>query len=100
MPKFHLEIPHTLGATAAKAKMERFIEMLRSEHGEKASDLEQSWTGDTLNFSFKTFGIKIAGNIGVKEHTLDVNGDIPFAAMMFKGKIESEVRDQLTRLMR
>ena len=54
----------------------------------------------TLAFGFKTFGIKITGDITALDNKLDVNGEIPFSAMMFKGKIESEVREQLGRLMK
>ena len=99
MPKFQLEVPHELGAAEAKSRLERFIEMLQGKFQEKVSDLSQGWTGNTLNFGFKTFGIKINGAIDVQENALKVDGDIPFAAMMFKGKIESEIREQLGRLI-
>jgi hypothetical protein len=100
VPKFNLEVPHGLSADEAKSRLERFVESLKSQHGDKVSDLEQSWAGNTLSFAFKTFGFKIAGAIASLDKKLDVSGDIPFAAMMFKGKIESEIREQLSRLMR
>ncbi len=100
MPKFQLEIPHTLSAEEAKARLERFIESLQAKFQDKVSDLSQSWDDNTLSFGFKTFGFKIAGAIAASENKLDVSGDIPFAAMMFKGKIETEIREQLARLMR
>jgi len=100
VPKFHLEIPHTLSADEAKSRLERFIESLQARFQNKVSDLEQAWEGNTLSFGFKTFGFKIAGAIASLEKKLEVAGDIPFAAMMFKGKIESEIREQLSRLMR
>ena len=37
--------------------------------------------------------------IEVQGDRLSVDGELPFSAMMFKGKIESEVREQLTRLV-
>lgn len=100
MPKFHFEIPHTLSADEAKSRLERFIDSLQAKFQDKVSELEQGWVGNTLSFGFKTFGIKINGAVQSLDQKLDVSGDIPFAAMMFKGKIESEVRDQLGRLMR
>jgi len=99
VPKFQLEVPHQLGAAEAKSRLERFIEVMQGKFQEKVSDLSQGWAGNTLNFGFKTFGIKINGAIDVGEEALHVAGDIPFAAMMFKGKIESEIREQLGRLM-
>ena len=100
MPKFHFEIPHSLTADEAKSRMERFVESLQAKFQDKVSDLDQGWNGNTLAFGFKTFGIKITGDITAHDNKLDVNGEIPFSAMMFKGKIESEVREQLARLMR
>jgi len=100
VPKFHFEIPHTLSADDAKSRLERFIESLQAKFQDKVSDLDQGWNGNTLAFGFKTFGIKIAGTIEALDQKLDINGEIPFTAMMFKGKIESEVKEQLARLMR
>jgi hypothetical protein len=100
VPKFRLEIPHTLTPEDARSRLERFVESLQAKFQDKVSDLEQSWNGNTLAFGFKTFGIKIAGAIAALENKLDVSGDIPFSAMMFKGKIENEIREQLGRLMR
>jgi hypothetical protein len=103
VPKFHLDVPHNLSADEAKSRLERFIESLQAKFQDKVSDvsdLHQEWNGNTLSFAFKTFGFKIAGAIDSLEKKLDVTGDIPFAAMMFKGKIETEIREQLGRLMR
>ena len=100
MPKFQVEVPHSLQPEEAKARLERFVELLRAEHGDRATDLSQTWVDNVLSFGFKTFGIKIGGNIAVEDGKLAVNGDLPFSAMMFKGNIESEIRYQLPRLMR
>lgn len=100
MPKFSLEVPHTFTAEEAKSRLERFVDSLQAQYGDKVSDLQQSWDGNKLSFGFKTFGIKIAGAIEALEQKLHVTGEIPFSAMMFKGKIESEVKEKLQRLMR
>lgn len=97
MPKINMEIPHQLSAEDTRSKLEKFTESLPQD---QVSDLEQSWEGDTLSFGFKTFGIKIAGDLTAADQKLLVNIDLPFSAMMFKGKIESEVKKQLERLTR
>ena len=73
--------------------------MLTEKSGNQVSDLQQSWDGDTLNFHFKTYGIAIDGGITIGDNELNLAGDIPFAAMMFKGKIESQIREQLERIV-
>jgi putative polyhydroxyalkanoate system protein len=99
MPKFGVRVPHTLTKDEARSRLERFIEMLEAKFADKVSDLRQSWEGDTLRFHFKTYGIPLDGGITVENNELNLAGDLPFAAMMFKGKIESEIREQLERLV-
>jgi putative polyhydroxyalkanoate system protein len=99
MPKFGVRVPHTLTKDEARSRLERFIDVLKAKSGNQVSDLQQAWEGDTLKFHFKTFGIAIDGGITVAENELDLAGDLPFAAMIFKGKIESEIREQLERIV-
>jgi putative polyhydroxyalkanoate system protein len=99
MPKFGVSVPHTLTKEDARSRLERFAEMLEAKFANQVSDLQQSWEGDTLKFHFKTYGIPLNGGITVADKELNVAGDIPFAAMMFKGKIESEIREQLEKIV-
>jgi hypothetical protein len=100
VPKIHFEIPHPLSAADAKEKLQRFVEALQSKFQDNVSELSQGWNGDSLGFGFKTFGIKIVGKIDVEDKRIIVDGDLPLTAMMFKGKIESEMRQQLERLLK
>ncbi len=95
MPKINLEVPHTLSADEARVKLEKFAESLPKD---QVKDLEQTWNGNTLTFGFKTMGIKIGGDLTAADQKLLVDLELPFAAMMFKGKIESEIKKQLERL--
>jgi len=99
MPKFSVTVPHTLSQQEATERLNRFVDVLREKFKGSVGDLQQNWEGDTLAFRFKTFGIPISGKIRVGEKSLAVDGDLPFTAMMFKGKIESSIREQLERLM-
>jgi hypothetical protein len=53
-----------------------------------------------MNFSFSTFGFKIAGALEAADQMVTVRGDLPFAAAMFKGKIEGDIRQQLEKLLK
>jgi hypothetical protein len=99
MPKFSVTVPHTLSQPEATERLNRFADILREKFKDSVGDLEQHWDGNSLAFRFKTFGIAIAGKIAVGEKDLVVDGDLPFTAVMFKGKIESSIREQLERLM-
>ena len=95
MPKINLEIPHSLSAEEARSRLEKFTDSLPQD---QVSDFEQTWNDNTLTFSFKTFGIQIAGDLTAEQEKMLVNLELPFSAMMFKGKIESEMKKQLERL--
>ena len=99
MPKITVTVPHQLGQQGAAERLQSFVARLKEKHQDQVSNLEEEWSGNALKFGFKTFGFQFkgAGNVSDTEAKLDV--DIPFAAMMFKGKIESEMRDTLTRVL-
>jgi putative polyhydroxyalkanoate system protein len=100
VPKINFEILHSMSDEEAKDRLERFVESLEAKFQDNVSDLQQSWEGDQLNFSFKTFGIKIAGKLAVEENRVAVDIDLPISAMMFKGKIQGEIQKQLERLLK
>jgi hypothetical protein len=100
MPKFNLQVPHTLEKQEARSRLERFVETLQQKFQNQVSDLHQSWEADTLRFRFKTYGIQLDGGITVGDRDLSVAGDLPFSAMMFRGKIEAGIREQLERLVK
>jgi putative polyhydroxyalkanoate system protein len=100
MPKFGVTVPHELEREEARSRLERFVDMLQRNFGDQVKDLEQSWEGDTLKFKFKTYGIQLDGGITVGDKDLSVAGELPFAAMMFRGKIESGIREQLEKLVK
>ena len=100
MPKFNFEIPHPLSVADAKDRLDRFIEGLEAKLGDSVKNLERNWEGDSLLFGFRTFGINISGKMDVEEDRVKVEGDLPLSAMMFKGKIESEIKENLQRLLK
>ena len=100
MPQFNVQVPHSLPQQEARERLNRFVDILRQKFQDSVNDLEQNWDGDTLRFSFKTFGVPLKGGITVDDKQLNVKGDLPFTALMFRGKIESSIREQLERLVR
>ena len=97
MPNFSVNIPHALSTEEAVKRLNRFAETVGSN--QQVSDLEQSWQGNDLHFGFKTFGIQIRGVGAVSADQLQVTGELPFSAMMFKGKIEAEIQKVLADLL-
>ena len=99
MPKFSTSVPNPLGKDTARSSVEGLLSRVTEKYGDQVSALEQSWEGDTLNFSMTTYGFKITGNLVVEEEQFKIDGDLPFAAAMFKGKIEGSIRNELEKCL-
>ena len=97
MPKMNLAIPHTLGKEEAAERLKGRLAHLKEQHQEKTSGMTEEWVDNVLNFAFTAMGFKVKGKMAVEDDKVNIEGDLPFAAMMFKGKIEKEVSSQLTR---
>jgi hypothetical protein len=97
MPSLKLEFPHNLGQQEAIDRLKTLLTKVKNKYQDQVSDLQESWTDNTLNFGFSTYGFKISGDVVVEPNGVKLDGQIPFAAMMFKGKIESALRDQLAK---
>jgi hypothetical protein len=99
MPKLALAVPHTLTQDEAAQRLKGFLERVRAKYQGQVSDLHEEWGEHSGKFSFKTMGFAVKGNIAVESSQVKVDGELPFAAMMFKGKIEQTIRENLIRLL-
>ena len=99
MPKMNVTIPHQLGKQVAADRLSHFLDRVRDKYQDQISDLHQTVDGDSLDFGFKTYGIDVRGRLTVSEDQLHLDGDLPIAAMMFKGKIESAIQAELEKLL-
>ena len=100
MPQFVTEVPHQLGQAEAVEKLKGFLDQVKERYAKQISEIEGSWSDNVLSYALTTFGIKVDGTLTVEEESVRMEGNLPFAAMMFKGKIESGIRDALTRVLK
>ena len=99
MPSLNLNSPHQLGQEEATNRLKTFFEKLKARHGDKVSNLKEEWQGNLLKYSFSTYGFNIKGDLSVEPDAVKIKGELPFAAMMFKGKIEQAVKEELQRVL-
>ncbi|QDU75134.1 Putative polyhydroxyalkanoic acid system protein (PHA_gran_rgn) [Bremerella volcania] len=100
MPGFKVEVPHPLGQDEAASRVKTLLEHLRGRFEGQIKDMQQTWTDDdVMQFSFKTAGLVIKGEMDVQPDSVLVHGDLPFAAMLFKGRIESSIKEELEKCL-
>ena len=99
MPAFQVEVPHALGQPEATARLVRYVERVFEKYADQISAPQGGWEGSLLTYDFRTYGMHITGKMEVGEINVRVNGNLPLAAMLFKGKVEQSVRTELTRVL-
>jgi len=99
MPSFSTEVPHSMGKEAAKERLDSFLEKIGEKYKSQIGEMEGGWAGDVLSYSFVTFGIKVSGTMTVGEDKVVLTGEIPFSAMMFKGKIANGMKEAVEKAL-
>ena len=99
MPKFNASVPNPVDKETALKNIHSYLEKLMEKYQDQVSEVEQNWEGDTVNFSLKAYGFKVSGTGNVTEEEVQIEGDLPFAAAMFKGKIVSTLQEQLVKVL-
>ncbi len=97
MPSLQITYPHQLGQEEAVSRLKSLLTKVKDKYQDQVSNLEETWNDNKLAFGFTTYGFNVKGNVTVEPSQVRLDGQIPIAAMMFKGKIESAIRDQLAK---
>jgi len=99
MPKIKLSVPHQLGQDEAKSRISKLIADSRAKFGDKVTDLEETWTGNTDVFSLRVMGFSIDGRLDVQPSEVLIDINFPWAAVLFKDRVESEILKHARELL-
>ena len=66
----------------------------------KVKIVEEEFSETSGRFAFKTAGLTISGDVEIGESEVTIDCSLPFAAMMFRGRIEKELRHSLEKILR
>lgn len=99
MPKINLVASHCLAQDEAILRVKTLLNNLETQYADKINGLHEEWDGDNGKFSFTAMGFPVSGTISVKLAQVEIFGDLPFAATLFKGRIESMIKDRASKLL-
>jgi len=99
MPTISLSVPHKLGQEAAAERIKDVLVRVSRQYAEHVSDVEQEWQQQTLRFRFRSLGFKISGTLEMHAERVECSCQMPLAAMIMRGKIETTLRDELEKLL-
>jgi hypothetical protein len=99
MPKIKLSVPHQLGQDEAKSRVSKLIAETRGQFGDRVTDLEEVWTGNIDAFRFRAMGFAVDGQLEVQPAGVRIDINLPWAALPFKGRVESEILKHTRELL-
>lgn len=91
MPVIKISVPHQLGAEEARKRITKLLGETKAQYGDKITDLEETWVDNRGQFRFKAMGFSVSGNLEVEPSRVQGELNLPFAALPFKSKIESDL---------
>lgn len=100
MPSLSVQVPHQLPVAEAVTRLQNFLEEVRRDHADRVSNVQGEWQAEKLKFGFTAMGMQINGDLVVGDSDVRVSGNLPFAASLFRGTIESTIRGELEKLLR
>jgi hypothetical protein len=99
MSDLMVSVSHRLSQDEALRRIRAVVSHAKVQYADKINDLRDSWNGYVGTFDVSGMGQKASGNVAVNPSDVTVQIKLPFAALLFKSKIESRIRDTLTRIL-
>lgn len=99
MSSLNISVSHDLTIEEASKRIKGLLTQMKREYGDSIKDLSEDWRGNSCWFSFSVMGSSITGTLDILSYEVQIKGDLPFAASLFKGKIEDTIRERATNLL-
>lgn len=100
MPKFKVSVPHQSERTVVITKLKVFMHAAKKNSPVELTDIEESWDDNgNLNFAFCAMGFRIVGQMLTEGQLVQIIGDLPFAALPFRGALESQLESHIREAM-
>lgn len=100
MPKFNVIVSHSLQREVVVVRLREFSQTVQSDSPIELSEIQENWDeAGNLEFSFMAMGLQISGYLITTDSDVTVNGKLPFAAMPFRGAIESQIKSKIKEVI-
>ena len=94
-----VSIPHHLGKQEALRRLQDGIGHIKTQYAGKISVLEDTWTGDRLDFKVGTLGQNAAGSIDVSDDQVTCSVQLPWVLALIAEKAKVLIQKEGTLLL-
>ena len=94
-----VSIPSRLGQAETKRRLEEGMRHLRTQYAGKIASVEETWTGDRMDFKVGAMGQTIAGHLEVMQDSVRVELVLPWILAMVAEKARGFIQKQGTLML-
>ena len=87
-------IPHSLGKDEAIRRLKAGIANLHEQFGDKLTRIEDTWTGDHLDFRVSALGQGVTGALDVTNDQVRLELQLPWVLAVFAEKAKGLIQKQ------
>ena len=99
MPNLTVSVRHQLPQNEALKRIKRAVAQAKKQYSEKIDQLSESWEDSVGTIIASAMKQKASGTVTVEPTEVTVEIALPLLASIFKQKIESGIRDALTKIL-
>jgi hypothetical protein len=101
MPDMTASIPHQLTRVEARRRIQAHMDTTRRQPAAMfmVTSLQETWTGDTMDFSLKAMGQSVSGQVTVDDRSVHVKVTLPIFLSLFAGTVRQQLEQQGGRLL-
>ncbi len=92
-------LPHKLGKPESTRRLEGGRTQLKSQFGDKIATIQETWTGDRMDFRVGAMGQTVNGFLQVGEDHVRVEVQLPWILAMAAEKAKTFIQKQGTLML-
>ena len=94
-----VSIPHNLGRAEATRRLQGGMSSVKSQFGDKVASIDETWSGNRMDFRVGAMGQNVSGHIEVMEEQVRVEVQLPWILAMIAEKAKTFIQKQGTLLL-
>ena len=94
-----VSIPHSLGKAEALRRLQGGVGQLKTTLGDKLTSIEDTWSGDRMDFRVGALGQTVSGHLDVMDDTVRLEVVLPWVLQIFAEKAKGYIERQGTLML-
>ena len=90
--KVTVNVPHQHTRLEARTRIDQGFDKVQSQIAGKGITVDQTWTGDRMDFVAGAMGQRITGNLVVEDSQVRIEVDLPWMLKALSGKVQEQLR--------